>query len=107
MSLQSLSQKYYLLTEAAKLLPSCPHISTLHRWRLRGVRGVKLPTVMVGGRRMVTADELGRFIEAVTCAADGQPQPVRTARRREQAIEAAERELARESIGTKRNGGGE
>jgi hypothetical protein len=30
------------LTEAAALLPGRPHVSTLHRWRLRGVRGVKL-----------------------------------------------------------------
>jgi hypothetical protein len=90
------STTYLSLSEAASLLPGRPHISTLHRWRLRGVHGVKLVTAKVGGRRMVAAEELDRFIESVTAAADGEPQPVRTARQRQRSIESAERELATE-----------
>ena len=97
MSIDILSKTYLSFAEAAKRLPSHPHISTWHRWRTRGVHGVKLATVKIGGRRMVTADDLQRFIEAVTCAAaDGQAAPIRTATQRQRSIEAAERELDRE-----------
>jgi hypothetical protein len=102
MSIDLSSKTYLTFTQAAKRLPVNPSPSTWHRWRLRGVHGVKLATVKIGGRRMVGADDLQRFIEAVTCAADGTPLPIRTSRQRERAIEAAERELAREGIGAKR-----
>ena len=39
------------LTEAVQLLPSRPHFSTLWRWYRRGVFGVRLETVVIGGRR--------------------------------------------------------
>ena len=99
MSIDIAPTTYFSFNEAAKLLPGRPHISTWHRWRTRGVHGVKLATVKIGGRRMVAADELQRFIEGVTAAADGQSTPVRTSRQRQQSIEAAERELAREGVG--------
>ncbi len=96
MTIDIASTTYFSFPEAAKRLPSRPHISTWHRWRTRGVHGIKLATVKIGGRRMVAADELQRFIEAVTCAADGQPAPVRTSKQRQRSIEAAEKELDRE-----------
>jgi len=91
--------KYFTFAEAAKVLPSRPHLSTWQRWRTRGVHGVQLTTVKIGGRRMVSADDLQRFIEAVTCAADRLPQPIRTSRQRERAILAAEAEIAHDGIG--------
>jgi len=93
------AKTYYSLREAATLLPGRPHISTLHRWRTRGIKGIRLITKKIGAHRVVEATELERFIEAVTCTADGQPTPTRTSRQRERAIEAAERELAREGVG--------
>lgn len=96
MSTDISSTKYLSFAEAAKLLPGRPHISTLHRWRTRGIKGIRLITKKIGGRRVVEFAELERFIEAVTCAADGTPAPIRTSRQRQRAIEAAERELARE-----------
>ena len=38
------------------------HISTLHRWRLTGVRGYRLDTIVVGGRRYVIEESLETFI---------------------------------------------
>ncbi len=96
MSIDLSSKTYLTFTQAAKRLPVNPSPSTWHRWRLRGCHGVKLVTVKFGGRRMVAADELQRFIEAVTCAADGTPVPVRTSKQRQRSIEAAEKELDRE-----------
>ena len=94
--MNDLNAKYLTFKQAAQSLPGQPHISTLARWRSRGIHGVKLTTVKIGGRRMVAADELQRFIEAVTCAADGQATPIRTSKQRQKSIEAAERELDRE-----------
>ena len=48
------------------------HPSTLHRWRLRGVRGIRLETVLIGGTRYTSTEALSRFFAATTAAADGQ-----------------------------------
>ena len=51
------------LTQAAKLIPGCGvHISTLHRWRLRGIRGVRLETILIGGKRFTSVEAIDRFI---------------------------------------------
>lgn len=86
------------LSQAARTLPGQPHLSTLHRWRLRGVRGVKLQTRLVGGRRYTTSVWLQQFIEATTAAADGTPVPTRTNKQRESSVQQAERELAEAGI---------
>ncbi len=87
------------LTAAAKTLPGQPHIATLHRWRLRGVRGVRLETVLVGGRRFTTQEALQRFFSATTAATNGGESPeVRTNKSRQQAIERAEAELREAGI---------
>jgi hypothetical protein len=52
------------LREAAKLLPGRPHISTLHRWRKIGCRGVKLQTIKVGGRYFVSHKAIQEFLAA-------------------------------------------
>jgi len=55
------------LCEAVRrLLPKQPNPATLWRWHARGVRGIVLETVLVGGRRYVTREALERFIDAVT-----------------------------------------
>ena len=86
----------HLLTfpQAAKRLPGHPHLSTLHRWRLHGVRGTRLETCRIGGKRFTSREALERFALATTAAADGEPVPCRTPRQRERAIERAVRELA-------------
>jgi hypothetical protein len=59
--------------EAAKFLPEGwqPGFSTWWRWSTLGVRGVKLETILVGGRRCTTAQAVQRFIARVTAAAGG------------------------------------
>ncbi len=63
---------------AAKSLPGRPNIATLWRWRTHGVRGVKLETILVGGRRYTSQEALERFSERITAAANGEPSPHRT-----------------------------
>ena len=38
------------------------HSATVWRWALRGVRGRKLRTILVGGRRYVLREDLERFL---------------------------------------------
>lgn len=87
------------ISEAAKSLPNRPHVDTLWRWVYKGCKGVKLETISIGGRRFTSAEALQRFVERSTAAADRQPAvPTRTARQRQRAVEAAERELAAAGI---------
>jgi len=46
--------------------PNRPHIATVWRWVKRGVRGVKLETIVVGGRRYTNVAAIERFVEATT-----------------------------------------
>ena len=47
------------LAEAARTLPGgAVHVSTIHRWRLKGCRGVRLETFLRGGVRHTTREAL-------------------------------------------------
>ena len=70
-----------------------PHPSTLHRWRLRGIRGIRLETVRCGGRRLTSVEAVRRFLAETTAAVDGASTPARTSRQRQAAIDRAEAEL--------------
>ena len=87
------SETLLSLSAAAKLLPGRPHPSTLHRWRLRGLRGVKLKTVLIGGRRFTSSEALSRFSVAVTAASSVDRLPLRTDSLTQKDAERAEREL--------------
>ncbi|QEG36354.1 DUF1580 domain-containing protein [Bythopirellula goksoeyrii] len=69
--------------------------STIWRWHLNGVRGVKLETYVEGGCRFTSRQAHRRFQQRCTDAANGtSPQP-RTSIQRERDIERAEKELAK------------
>lgn len=46
-----------------------PTLNTLHRWRIAGVRGKRLESYMIGGRRFVRPSAIQAFFNAVTAAA--------------------------------------
>ena len=50
----------YSLKEIAKSLDK--HISTVLRWALKGVRGRRLPSFLIGGQRYVNREDLERFL---------------------------------------------
>jgi hypothetical protein len=54
------------LRQAAALLPGNPNRSTIHRWTHHGVRGVRLATILVGGRRFTTRDAIEEFISTLS-----------------------------------------
>jgi Protein of unknown function (DUF1580) len=82
-------QAFPLVQAIEKVTGRRVHLSTAHRWRLKGIHSVKLDTALVGGRRMTSPEAVVRFLEATTNAADGdQPRP-HTNRQRETEIKRA------------------
>ena len=73
------------------------HISTVQRWRMAGVRDIRLKTVMKGGRRMTRKNWIKMFHEQVTAKADEDLVPLRTERQREN--DAAATNAALDQIG--------
>jgi hypothetical protein len=96
MSIDLSAETPIALAEAARTLPGgAVHVSTIHRWRMKGVRGVRLETFLRGGIRYTTDEAIERFFAATTAAADGTAPPVRTPRQRERAMQQAERACER------------
>ena len=42
------------------------HVSSLYRWAGKGLKGVRLEWIQVGGRRCTSHEALGRFIRAIS-----------------------------------------
>lgn len=87
------SEELLTFSEAAAALPDRPHVSTVHRWRMRGIKGIKLETIRIGGRRYTSAEALDRFIAAITSAVDGLPKKGTPRKHQKRRHEQAEREL--------------
>mgnify|MGYP001493838456 CR=1 FL=1 len=77
----------------ARFLPGRPSLSTLHRWRQRGIRGVALETLLIGGQRYTSREALQRFFDASTAAADRATAPSRPNAARATEVSAARKEL--------------
>jgi hypothetical protein len=71
-----LSEHIISLSQAAKLMPRlrCDrpcNPSTIWRWCTRGVRGVRLESIRVGGTTATSQEALARFLEAINKQANG------------------------------------
>jgi len=66
------------------------HMSTVWRWMLHGVRGVRLPSHRVGGRRVILQSDWETFFAKVN--GDGATEPLHSATRQRE-IAAAERAM--------------
>lgn len=76
-----------------------PHIATIHRWRLRGCKGVKLQTAFAGGHCRTTETWVREFFAAVTAAANGtKATESKESPKRSAAYAKAEKELAAAGI---------
>jgi hypothetical protein len=81
------------LSHARDHVHSRPSPATAWRWALKGIRGVKLETVMMGGRRYTSREAVDRFFAGLTEArAAAAPAPSRL--RAEQIARAAKRAAA-------------
>lgn len=69
------------------------HVSTPHRWSTTGLRGVILPTFLIGGLRATTRQALSNFFARVAEARDSVPESHRTPTVSHRAAEEADRQL--------------
>ena len=70
-------------------------IQTLHRYRLNGVRGVKLESCLIGGRRFTSREAVARFIAAQNAS---ESPPAISQQQRAKQSAAARRELERFNV---------
>ena len=82
--------------QAGRAVPSNPSLCALHRWRLSGVRGVKLETLLIGGKRFTSTEAIARFIAAQN--RDESPTQTLTASQRRTQAETANRVLQEAGI---------
>ena len=85
------------LTKAARITPGEPHVATLFRWASRGVGGVKLEVLRVGGRTCTSREAIQRFCNRLTAGEPTEPT-IRTTRSRERAAIRAEAELEAQGL---------
>jgi Protein of unknown function (DUF1580) len=71
-----------------------PHVSCVYRWAQRGIRGVRLEVLQIGGTKCTSLEALQRFFERLGAADGGETTPVRTPTQRKRAVEKADTELA-------------
>jgi hypothetical protein len=83
------------LRDVPKLLPPRPngkriHISACYRWITRGVRGVTLEVVKIGGSTYTSLEAISRFAAALAPQTNGHstPAPI-TSRSRQRRIDQA------------------
>ena len=72
-----LNEKLFPLRSAVNLVPSGQagkklSIGTLFRWAMRGVRGVKLETVLIGNSRLTSREAIERFSTTLSARPDDQ-----------------------------------
>lgn len=98
MSIDPKTETLVTFSDARCALPGGRRVSlaTLHRWRLAGVRGHKLETCLVGGRRHTSRQAIDRFIAAGNAPApDTAPAaPAFSSAQRQRMSDAARQELA-------------
>lgn len=82
------------LRDVPRCLPLRPngkrlHISAVYRWTLRGIKGVVLETVRIGGTTYTSREALQRFSERLTGSAPAQLPPATMTRIRQRQLDQA------------------
>ncbi len=86
------------LRDVPKLLPPTArgkrvHVSAVYRWVQRGLGGVKLEAVKLGGRTCTSVEALQRWSDRRTADQAAAPPLTMTAKARQERIERAAREV--------------
>ena len=64
--LDLLAEDVIPLNEVPEEIPGRVDVSTVWRWAQRGVGGIKLETVKIGGKKLTSRQALSRFIAATS-----------------------------------------
>jgi hypothetical protein len=80
------AEKLLTLAQAARLRPlgrrgRATHVSTVYRWISRGVRGIRLESIRLGGTLYTSAEAVQRFADRLTLNSAPSLQPGTTATR--------------------------
>lgn len=97
MSISIDAERLVTFAQAAKCLPDDrrPSYTTWWRWSSRGCGGVRLETIVRGGRRLTSVEAVQRFFDALTARSDDRgDKPIRTPSQRERDNAAAESVLS-------------
>ena len=86
------TETVFPVSEAPNHIPGHPSQASVWRWVLKGVGGIKLESILIGGKRFTSAESIQRFCDRRTSAADGNFTPTLTSRQREKQMDRAERE---------------
>ncbi len=79
--------------QATEVYATHPSVATLWRWALKGVQGIRLETVKIGGRRFTSIEALDRFASRLT--APRSPEgPNASVRRQQEMSRASEKAKA-------------
>ena len=90
------TETVFPVAEAPNHIPGHPSQASVWRWVLKGVGGIKLESILIGGKRFTSAESIQRFCDRRTAAANGEVTP--TSRQREREIRRAEREATEAGI---------
>ena len=93
MPIDLITETVFPVTEAPEHIPGHPSQASVWRWVLNGVGGIKLESILIGGKRFTSVESIQRFCDRRTAAADGDTPHVRTSPQREREITAAERDF--------------
>lgn len=79
MAIEITKEQVITLADAARLLPRRragrkPHVSTIHRWASRGLKGILLETLAVGGTTCTSVEALQRFFDSLSQRIPRQPE---------------------------------
>lgn len=70
------------------------HVSQIHRYWTRGLKGIRLESVIVAGARCSSSAAVDRWLLALNGQDGTEAQPARTPARRTKSHQRAEKELA-------------
>lgn len=102
------AERLLTLNQVPKLVPTRAngrrvHISTIYRWVQRGVNGIRLETIRVGGTTCTSMEALQRFCDRLS--RDDEPAERSPERKRKQSIDRVGSELDGIGIGVQRKKG--
>lgn len=91
MAIEFKSEKLITFRQLTQTLPKrdgrSVHISTIHRWRSRGSKGVRLEAIRVGGSWLTSHEAFQRFCDRLTALATEPTLPTGLRRNSHQAAD--------------------
>lgn len=85
-------EKPFSFPSISKGHPIRPSVPTLWRWALKGLQGVRLETIKIGGRRYTSFEAIDRFAARLTDLRSAEGPNASKRRLREMAIAAEQAE---------------